>query len=116
MHARQTLGSRVPNALLRKCYHHERDASLSLNVLDHEDTLDFLASEKYFDANEHETKRMELDYEKVQACLGFAPIEVIKKTFAKTTQYAHNIIRLPFCTHLKLRLRALNVRCRNEPW
>ena len=36
--------------------HHERDASLSLNVLDHEDTLDFLASEKYFDANEHETK------------------------------------------------------------
>ena len=29
---------------------HERDASLSLNVLDHEDTLDFLASEKYFDA------------------------------------------------------------------
>ena len=38
---------------------HEHDASLSLNVLDHEDTLDFLASEKYFDANEHETKRME---------------------------------------------------------
>ena len=56
--------------------------SLSLNVLDHEDTLDFLASEKYFDANEHETKRMEPEYEKVQACLGFAPIEVIKKTFA----------------------------------
>ena len=38
---------------------HERDSSLSLNVLDHEDTLDFLASETYFDANEHETKRME---------------------------------------------------------
>ena len=36
--------------------HHERDASLSLNVLNHEDSLDFLASEKYFDANEHETK------------------------------------------------------------
>ena len=43
------------------------NASLSLNVLDHEDTLDFLASETYFDANEHETKRMEPDYEKVQA-------------------------------------------------
>ena len=40
--------------------------------------MDFLASEKYFDANKHETKRMEPDYEKVQACLGFAPIEVIK--------------------------------------
>ena len=45
---------------------HECDASLSLNVLDHEDTLDFLVSERYFDANEHETKLMELDYEKVQ--------------------------------------------------
>ena len=66
---------------------HERDASLSLNDLDHEDTLDFLASEKYFDANEHETKRMEPDYEKVQSCLGFAPIEVIKKTFAKMTLF-----------------------------
>ena len=49
---------------------HERDAPLSLNVLNHEDTLDFLASEKYFDANKHETKRMEPDIEKVQACLG----------------------------------------------
>ena len=32
-------------------YHHERDTSSSLNVLDHEDTLDFLASETYFDAD-----------------------------------------------------------------
>ena len=94
---------------------HERDASLPLNVLDHEDTLDFLASETYFDANEHETKRMEPDYEKVQACLGFAPIEVIKKTFVKTTQYARNIVCLPFRTHLKSRFPALNVRRRNEP-
>jgi len=50
--------------------HHERDASLSLNVPNHDDTLDLLASEKYFDANKHETKRMEPDIEKVQACLG----------------------------------------------
>ena len=85
-----------------------------MNV-DHEDTLDFLASEKYFDANEHETKRMELDYEEVQACLGFAPIVVIKKTFAKMTQYARNIIRLPFRTHLKSRFPALNVQRRNKP-
>ena len=72
MHARRTLGSRVPNALLRKCsgtvmnvMHH-----CHLNVLNHEDTLDLLTSEKYFDSNKHETKRMEPDYEKVQACLG----------------------------------------------
>ena len=58
---------------------------------------------------------MELDYEKAQACLGFAPIEVIKKTFSKTTQHARNIVRLPFRTHLKSRFPALNVRHRNEP-
>ena len=57
---------------------------------------------------------MEPDYENVQACLGFAPIEVIKKTFAKMTKYARNIICLPFRTHLKLRFPALNVWCRNE--
>ena len=37
---------RIIEEMLWDC--HERDASLSLNVLDHEDTLDFLASEKYF--------------------------------------------------------------------
>ena len=106
MHARWTLGEGYPTHYCG----HERDASLSLNVLDHEDTLDFLASEMYFYANEHETKRKEPDYEKVQACLGFAQIEVMKQMFAKTTQYARNIVCLPFCTHLKSRFPALNVR------
>ena len=31
------------------------------------------------------------------------------------TQYARNIVRLPFRTHLKSRFPALNVRRRNEP-
>ena len=48
--------------------HCKTNESLSLSVLDHEDMLDFLASEKFFDAHEHETKRMEPDYAKVQAC------------------------------------------------
>ena len=51
----------------------------------------------------------------MHACLGFAPIEVIKKTFAKMTQYARNIACLPFRTHLKSRFPALNVRRRNKP-
>ena len=86
-----------------------------LSVLDHEDTLDYLASEKFFDCQEHESKRVEPDYKKVQPCLGFAPLEVIKKTFEKTTQFARNIVRLPFRTHFKSRFPALNVRRRNEP-
>ena len=100
MHACRTLGRRVPNALF--CRTNE---SLSLSVLDHEDTLDFLASEKFFDAHEHETKRMEPDYAKVQACLGYVPIEVIKKTFEKTMQFAQNIVCLPFRTPLKSRFQ-----------
>ena len=35
--------------------HCKTNESLSLSVLDHEDTLDFLASEKFFDAHERET-------------------------------------------------------------
>ena len=50
----------------------------------------------------------------MQACLGFAPIEGIKKMFAKTA-HARNIVCLPFRTHLKSRFPALNVRRRNEP-
>ena len=34
--------------------------------------------------------------------------------FEKTTQFARNIVRLPFRTHLKSRFPAVNVRCRNE--
>ena len=47
-----------------------------MSVLDHEDTLDFLASEKFFDAHEHETKRMEPDYTEVQVCLGYALLKL----------------------------------------
>ena len=57
---------------------------------------------------------MEPNYAKVQACLGYAPIEVIKKMFVKTTQLARNITHLPFCTHPKSRFPDLNVRRRNE--
>ena len=35
--------------------------------------------------------------------------------FEKTTQFARNIVRLPFRTHLKSRFPALNVHRRNEP-
>jgi hypothetical protein len=100
----------IANMLMERCTgnYHE-------SVLDHEDTLDFLASEKFFDAMEHEVKRKEPDYDKVRPCLGYAPIEVIKQTFAVTTQFARNIVRLPFKNHIKSRFPALNVRRRNEP-
>ena len=67
-----------------------------VSVLDYEDTLNYLASEKFFGRQVHETKRVEPDYKKVQPCLGYAPIEVIKKTFEKTTQFARNTVLVTF--------------------
>ena len=84
-------------------------------VLDHEDTIDYLTSERYFDAMSQEVKRKEIDYNKLQPCLGYAPIDVIKRTIETTTQFARNIVRLPFRQHFKSRFPALNVRRRNEP-
>ena len=58
-------------------------------ILDHEDTIDYLTSEGYFDAMSQEVKRKEVDYNKLQPCLGYAPIDVIKRTI-ETTQFARN--------------------------
>ena len=48
--------------------------------------------------------------EQVQRCLGWKPIEVIKKTLEATTQLAQNHVRLPMRMHFKSRFSALNVR------
>ena len=81
-----------------------------LSVLDYEDTLDYLASERFFDCQEHKSKRVDPDYKKVQPCLGYAPLEVIKKTFEKTTQFARNTVWLPFRTPFKSRFPALRIQ------
>jgi hypothetical protein len=60
-------------------------------------------------------KRKELDYKKLQPCLGFAPIDVTKRTMETTTQFARNIVRLPFRQHFISRFPALNVRRQNKP-
>ena len=55
------------------------------------------------------------DFALLRPRFGFLPTDIIRKTFAKTTQYA----RMPFSTVLKKRFRspnpALNVLCRNKP-
>ena len=59
-------------------------------ILDHEDNIDYLTSEGYFDAMSQEVKRKEVEYNKLQRCLGYAPIDVIKRTMETTTQFARN--------------------------
>ena len=55
------------------------------------------------------TKPAEPDWEHLQRCLGWKPIEVVKKTLQVTTQYAQNAARLPMRRHYKSRFSTLFV-------
>ena len=41
-----------------------------LSILDYEGTLDYLASERFYDCQEHESKRVQPDYKKSAAMFG----------------------------------------------
>ena len=45
----------------------------------------------------HQVTPKEPDYEALRPMFAWAPIDVIKRTFAATTQYARNVYRLPLC-------------------
>ena len=55
------------------------------------------------------------NFEALQPCFAWAPVDVIKHTFAVTTRYAKNILHLPLRKHFKSRFPALNVHRRREP-
>lgn len=64
---------------------------------------------------EHHQRNKEPDYESLQSRFAYVPVDMIKKTFAATTQWAHNIYCLPRHKHLKSRFPGLNVPWHNEP-
>lgn len=55
------------------------------------------------------------DYEALRPRFGWAPVDVIAKTFKATTQFARSNHRIPMRHHFKSRFPALNVHRRNEP-
>jgi hypothetical protein len=65
-------------------------------------------------ANNHKTQLKEPDFEALRPNFGWAPIEMIKKTFAKSTQFFRNMYRLPLRKHFKSRFPGANVGRRNE--
>ena len=65
-------------------------------------------------ANNHKTRFKEPDYEALCPNFGWSPIETIKKTFAKSTQFFRNMFRLPLHKHFKSRFPGANVGRRNE--
>ena len=80
--------------------------------MDRGDSADNLID--YIQVAKHDVTAREPDYEVLRPCFGWAPLDVIKKTFAATTQFARNTYRLPFRKHFKSRFPALNVHRRRE--
>ena len=56
------------------------------------------------------------DMAHIQRCLGWKPMDVIKKTLENTTQLAENTVRLPMRMHYKSRSPALNVNRLRETY
>jgi len=81
------------------------------DIMDFDQSIDFLI----YESNRHTVITKEPDYEAIRPCFAWAPIDIIKKTFAATTQYARNSYRLPFRRHYRARFPALNVPRRQEP-
>ncbi len=60
------------------------------------------------------TKQQEPDWERIQQCLGYKPIDLCKKTMDATTQYARGHVELPMRDHYRSRYPALNCKRLNE--
>ena len=58
--------------------------------------------------NKMASHKREPDWEKLQPCFGWKPIDLIKATYKNTTQLAMNHIRLPMREHYKSRFPSLN--------
>ena len=96
-------------------WYHDDKTGTSLNDYDTWDEVknkhaDKKASFRKRKQNKITTKVGSFDAEHVQRCLGWKPLDVIKKTLKATTQLAENHVRLPMRVHFKSRSPALNVR------
>ena len=65
-------------------------------------------------ANPHKVKMREQDYVSLIPKMGWMPLEVVKKTIEKSTQWFRNIYRLPMRKHFKSRFPRANVHSRME--
>ena len=68
-----------------------------------------------YEVHSREITKQEPDYEALRPFFGWLPVDIVKRTFAATTQYA----RIPFSTTLKKHYKspfpAFNVHRRDEP-
>jgi hypothetical protein len=69
----------------------------------------------HFESHERSTIRREPDYPRLRRFFGYLSADIVKCTFAKTTQYAHMPHSELLQRHHKAQFPALNVLRRNEP-
>jgi Reverse transcriptase (RNA-dependent DNA polymerase) len=73
-------------------------------------SFDTFDSRVFAVASWHRVLHQNLDPTQIQPYLGFAPIEVIKKTLERTTQMAKMILRAPLRRHIKSRLSFMQAK------
>ena len=71
-------------------------------------------SKRVASTNPTQVKEEDRDWDHIQKCLAWKPLDVCEHTLKATTQYAKNQLRLPLRDHFKARFPALNVRRLNE--
>jgi hypothetical protein len=69
----------------------------------------------HFESHERSTIQREPDYPRLWRFFGYLSVDIVKRTFAKTTQYAHMPHSELLQRHHKAQFPALNVLHRNEP-
>eukprot|EP00978_Attheya_sp_CCMP212_P024566 scaffold77435_cov62-Attheya_sp.AAC.1 len=82
------------------------------------DTYDAYTGSDYGDVDFHvnllQSSPSKIDYNAIRPYLGFQTIDRIKKTLAKTTQWAKTITHIPMRRHLKARNPCFNVKRLDE--
>jgi hypothetical protein len=68
-----------------------------------------------YEANAREVRTKEPDYAALRPLFGWLSVDIIKQTFAATTQYARIPMSTPLKKHFKSPFRAMNLHRRDEP-
>jgi len=81
----------------------------AFSELKEQDDFDDIVDKLIRHAHRNKVSVQEPDYDSIRPCFAWAPVDIIKQTFAATTQYACNTYHLPFCWHYCSKFPALNV-------
>ena len=67
-----------------------------------------------FILNKSDVKKKEPDFDRLRSCLGWAPMDIVKKTISKTTQFVWHAVTYLFRKHYTSCFPAANIHQRQE--